>query len=67
MVDIVIDKNGKATLKGIAKSSNDTEIDNEALRVAKIVCQYSFVPASHRGEKANAIFPVMFLRSDIVP
>lgn len=67
MVDIVIDKNGKATLKGIAKSSNDTEIDNEALRVAKIVCQYSFVPASHRGEKVNAIFPVMFLRSDIVP
>ncbi|MDR0810827.1 MAG: energy transducer TonB [Paludibacter sp.] len=67
VVDIVIDKNGKATLKGIIKSSNDMEIDNEALRVAEIVCQYEFVPASHRGEKVNALFPVMFLRSDINP
>jgi hemerythrin superfamily protein len=66
VVDIVIDRNGKATLKGIIKSSNDTEIDNEALRVAEIVCQYEFVPASHRGEKVSAVFPVLFLRNDIV-
>jgi hypothetical protein len=66
VVDIIIDKNGKATLKGIIKSSNDTEIDNESLRIAEIVCQYEFVPALHRGEKVNALFPVMFLRNDIV-
>lgn len=66
VVDIVIDKNGKATLKGISKSSNNTEIDNEAIRVAQIVCEYEFIPASHRGEKVNAIFPVMFLRNDIL-
>jgi hypothetical protein len=66
-VDIVIDKNGKATLKGIAKSSNDTKIDKEALRVAEIVCQYEFTPATHRGEKVNAVFSVMFLQKDIIP
>jgi hypothetical protein len=65
VVDILIDKNGKATLKGIKKSSNDTEIDNEALRVAEIVCQYEFVPALHRGEKVTAVFPVMFSSNDI--
>jgi len=67
VVALVIDKNGKATLKGVIKSSNDTEIDSEALRVAEIVCQYDFVPASHRGEKVNAIFPVVILKNDIVP
>jgi hypothetical protein len=67
VVDILIDRNGKATLKGIKKSSNDTEIDSEALRVAEIVCQYEFVPASHREEKVNSIFPVVILRNDIVP
>ena len=67
VVALVIDKNGKAALKGVTKSSNDAEIDNEALRVAEIVCQYDFVPASHRGEKVNAIFPVVILRNDIVP
>jgi TonB family protein len=67
VIDIVIDKNGKATLRDIKKSSNDTEIDNEALRIVEIVCQYEFTPASHKGEKVNAIYPVVFLRNDIVP
>lgn len=67
VVDILIDKNGKATLKGIIKSSNDKGIDSEALRITEIVCQYDFIPASHRGEKVNVIYPIVFLRSDIVP
>jgi TonB family protein len=67
VVDILIDTNGKATLSKISKSSNNTEIDNEALRVAEIVCQYEFISASHRGEKVNTLFPVVFLRNDIVP
>lgn len=66
VVNLVIDKNGVARLKGIVKSSNDIEVDNEALRISEIVCQYKFIPALHRGEKVNAIFPVVFLRKDIV-
>ncbi len=67
VVGIIIDKKGKATLKGIIKSSNDIELDNEAIRVTEIICQYDFIPASHRGENVNAIYPVVFLRNDIAP
>lgn len=66
-VNIVVDEKGKATFKGIVKSSNDTELDNEAIRVAEIICQYDFIPASHRGETVKAIYPIVFLRSDITP
>jgi len=67
VVDIVIDKNGNATLRDVKKSSNDREIDREALRITGIICQYKFTPASHRGEKVNVIFPIMFLLSDMSP
>jgi len=66
IVDIIVDKNGKATLKGISRSSNDIELDNEALRVAEIICQYEFIPASHRGHKVSATSAIVFLQSDIV-
>lgn len=67
VVNIVLDEKGKATFKGIVKSSNDTELDNEAIRVAEIICQYDFIPASHRGKTVKAIYPIVFLRSDITP
>jgi len=60
IVEIFVDKMGRASVKGIAKSSNDFEIDNEALRVAEIICQYKFIPASHRGEKVNNIRDIVF-------
>jgi hypothetical protein len=66
VVGIVVDKNGKATLSGIIKSSNDTALDDEAVRVIEIICQYDFIPALHRGEKVNVIYPVVFLIDDIV-
>lgn len=66
-VNIVINEKGKATFKEIVKSSNDAELDNEAIRVAEIICQYDFIPASHRGEFVKAIYPIVFLRSDITP
>lgn len=67
VVHIVVDTNGKATLKGIVKSSNDVELDKEAIRVAKIISQYDFIPASHRGQTVRAIYPIVFLKSDITP
>lgn len=66
VVNIVVDEKGKALLEGIEKSSNDTDLDNEAIRVAEIICQYDFIPARHRGETVKAIYPVVFLRSDII-
>lgn len=67
VVNIIVDKKGKATLERIVKSSNDIELDNEAIRVTKIICQYDFIPASHRGETVKTVYPVVFLKNDIVP
>lgn len=67
VVGLIVDKNGKATLDKIIKSSSDVELDNEAIRVAKIICQYEFIPASHRGEKVNAKYSIVFLKEDINP
>ena len=65
VVDVLIDKHGIAKLIGIRKSSGDTVIDEEALKVAKIICQYKFIPATHRGETVATIFPIMFLDNDV--
>ena len=65
VVDVLIDKHGIEKLIGIRKSSGDTVIDEEALKVAKIICQYKFIPATHRGETVETIFPIMFLDNDV--
>ena len=65
VVYVLIDKHGIAKLIGIRKSSGDTVIDEEALKVAKIICQYKFIPATHRGETVETIFPIMFLDNDV--
>lgn len=65
VVDVLIDKHGIAKLIGIRKSSGDTVIDEEALKVAKIICQYKFIPATHRGETVETIFPIIFLDNDV--
>ena len=65
VVDVLLDKHGIAKLIGIRKSSGDTVIDEEALKVAKIICQYKFIPATHRGETVETIFPIMFLDNDV--
>jgi len=67
VVGIIVDKKGKATLKGIIKSSNDNELDKEAIRVTEIICQYDFIPATHRGETVNANYSIMFFNEDIIP
>jgi TonB family protein len=67
VVNIVVDTNGKASLNEIIKSSNDIELDNEAVRVVEKICQYEFAPALHRGQKVDVIYPIMFLRNDIIP
>lgn len=66
VVNLIVDKNGNATVKGIMKSSHDAELDLEAIRVSEIICQYDFIPASHRGEKVNVIYPIVFFKGDIM-
>jgi len=67
IVRIIVDKTGKAILEEIIKSSNDNELDKEAIRVTEIICQYDFIPATHRGETVNANYSIMFFNEDIIP
>jgi len=60
IIDILVDKDGKATVTGIRKSSNDVEFDNEALRVAEAVSQHEFIPATHRGHRVNNSLSISF-------
>ena len=60
VIHIIVDKNGNATFNEVVKSSNNEELDNEALRVIEIICQYKFVPAFHRGQNVNATYSVIF-------
>ena len=59
-VNLLVDKNGNATFHKITLSTNNIEIDNELIRVAEIICQYKFTPATHRGETVNSFFSVGF-------
>jgi len=67
VVSIMIDKNGNAMLVGIARSSDDAEVDAEALRIAEEICKYKFVPATHRGEIVNSYSSIIFFKEDITP
>ena len=60
VIHIIVDKNGNATLSEVIQSSNNEELDNEALRIIEIICQYKFVPAFHRGQNVNATYSVIF-------
>ena len=50
---------------GVQAYIQQTLFDEEALKVAKIICQYKFIPATHRGETVETIFPIMFLDNDV--
>lgn len=59
-VEILVNKEGKASLIGILESSGNKEFDIEVLRVARIICNEEFRPATHRGEIVNVIIYIGF-------
>ena len=59
-IEILINKEGKASIVRIPKSSGDKEFDVECLRVAKIVCEDKFNPAIFRGKKVSSIISIRF-------
>lgn len=63
VVHIIVDENGSGTVKKVALSSGNSEVDNEAIRVAHIICKSKFIPASHRGQKVKAVYPISFKKS----
>ena len=65
VVNTIVDENGNAFVDGIAKSSDNENIDNEAIRVANIVCSTKFLPAKHRGKPVKALFPIVFTKNNL--
>lgn len=66
VVDVLVDENGEAGFLGIKKSSNDSEMDDEARRIAELICSYGFIPAFHRDENVKCVYPVVFLKTDVL-
>lgn len=60
IVHIIVDENGVGTVQYVALSSGNRDVDNEAIRVAHIICKSKFIPASHRGQKVKAVYPISF-------
>ena len=52
-------------MSGLIKRTDDTELNNEALRVANIICRTKFIPATIRGQSVNSKYSIPFLRIDI--
>ena len=66
VVDLIIDKNGNASLYNIEKKSGIKHFDQEALRMAKDICEYKFRPAQIRGENVNTIYVLCFHEKGLV-
>lgn len=65
IIDLIVDYEGNAIISGLIKRTDDTELNNEALRVANIICRTKFIPATIRGQSVNSKYSIPFLRIDI--
>lgn len=58
IVDLLIDKQGNVYDYKILRSSGDTDVDKEALRVVEIISNYSFSAPMHGNERVNSRFTI---------
>lgn len=59
LVNLIVDKNGNATVDGIEKGSGDISTDALALSVAEIVAKKAFSPAMHRGVVVRSYYTLV--------
>jgi len=59
-ISLLIDSNGNASYIRISQSSGNSEVDQEAIRVAKLITKFRFIPAQHRGCKVSVYYPLDF-------
>ena len=72
-IDIAVDEDGKATVRNLTLQGlvgvpreRTREMWNDARRVAEIITQHEFIPASHRGHIVNSIYSTPFSHRDLV-
>lgn len=59
-INILVDKTGRATILEFEERSGTKSYDEEAMKIARDICNYTFVPARIRGEYVNAIYSLCF-------
>ncbi len=59
-INLVIDKSGKAQVDKFTKKTKYKDVNQEALRLANIICSYNFIPAKHRGEFVSVNYSLLF-------
>ena len=65
IVELLIDKDGKASVCGFAEKSANNQLNDEAMRVANIISEYDFKPGYHRGQAVKTIYQVLFLKNSL--
>ncbi len=63
IINLIIDKTGKAKVDGFFKKYEDEDINAAALYAAEAVCKYDFTPAKHRGEIVCVNYALFFPKS----
>ena len=59
-IDILVDKNGNASIYKFSEKSGIKLFDNDALEMAQDICKYRFKPARIRGQDVNSIRSLSF-------
>jgi hypothetical protein len=59
-VNLFIDREGNACFFNVPQTSGDYHIDQEAIRVAKLISEAQFEPAQHRGQSVKVIDQISF-------
>ena len=65
LVELLIYADGRTVVNGLIRGTGDQALDQEALRVAEIICHTGFTPAKHRGEFVNSTLALPFLKTEI--
>ena len=60
-IDLLIDKEGHASIFHIDQKSRIKCFDNEAMRMASDICNYQFRPAQIRGQNVNTLYHLWFV------
>lgn len=62
VINLIIDKSGMAKVDKFTKKTKYKDVNQEALRIANIICSYNFIPAKHRGEFVSVNYSLLFPR-----
>lgn len=63
IINMVINQDGDASILGFFKESKNPTINRQSMEAAKVISNYKFIPATHRGERVQVFLPLYFVKS----